>query len=1053
MDFSEEMIDEILKIFQVESEEIISKLNNNLLNLEKNPKDKDSILTLFRDIHTLKGASRMVDFKNVQTVAHKMEDILGLAKDGEILLNANVVDTLYKAVDFLSETIQKSIEKGQEIYSDEIPKYLMMLEEAQKTTSVTDPKKEQLDFNSELLIKNIEKINNLIAQGLFILMEIETEKNEELIQELLQTNKDLYEIFKEIGLYGIKKDLEDVIVKLEFTTKGSNDLTNTETGEIHLILDRMIEKLLPLCEIYNMEIIDYYSIAFEKMAQKPAPKTEKTPRKKASTEKSAEAAADILETMIEPTIEQHIWEPTAKKPFEETLEPEIYEPINLDYVKNIVANITSGSTSLNDIKNYILNLEKDCENKIVKTIFQKNINILDFAIQNKIKLDSETIEGLKQSLDYCENIIEGKKEIIDQDLILQGLEIIQQVLELKQKSENEQTSITKGKYKIRQKSIPDITDVFNTGEIRTLRVDSSKLDVLLNQISEIMITKIETKKHSLELANIKNELEDFQTNTIGTMNYLKHYDKKFYQSPNNEIQTSFFIRQLLNVFSDNNKKMQDTIAKISGLQRNIQEGNAKVGLITDNLESMVKSIRILPLATVFHLFGRMIRDIAKEKNKEIDFEITGSETSTDKKIVEEIKTPLIHIIRNSIDHGIEAPEERIALGKPPNGKIVLDAHQSGNKVIITITDDGKGIDVEKIKSKALKNGFLSQEELDSMTDEQITNLIFLPGFSTEDEVTNISGRGIGLDIVQTKISQLNGQIRVLSELNKGCCVQIELPTTMSTTKVFLVKASEQTFAIPMEVIQTVLRKERGEIISNKNERAIVIEGKTIPLCDLSDILNLKKTVSDKTKETIIIIEHKDKIMALCVDKLIGDQEILHKKLSAPFYKLKNISGITTLVSGETCLVLNISDIISSGIKSSPQPDLFLTQTEIEENNYKILLVDDSTTTSTLEKNILAKNGYEIEIAQNPIEAFEKMKNCKFNLIISDIEMPEMNGFEFLEKIKSSEIFSNIPVIILSSLDSDENREHALNLGATKYLSKGHFDQEKFKEAVAEILNI
>jgi len=532
---------------------------------------------------------------------------------------------------------------------------------------------------------------------------------------------------------------------------------------------------------------------------------------------------------------------------------------------------------------------------------------------------------------------------------------------------------------------------------------------------------------------------------------MKYYEKKYIQTGFSDNSGSVFAKQLLNIFTDNNKKVQKIYSNITNLYRTIQEDDLKMHVLVDNLNIMVKNIRILPLATVFHLFGRMVRDIAQEKNKKIDFEIIGSETSTDKKIIEEIKTPLIHIIRNAIDHGIETPSERVAAGKNSIGKIILAAKQSNNKVIIEIKDDGRGINIAKLKEKATKKGFLTQEELDSMTDEQITNLIFVPGFSTGDEITNISGRGIGLDVVQSKISQLNGKVTVISELNKGCCVQIELPTTMSIVDVFLVESSNQTFAIPIEVINTVLRKKDDEIIVNKNKRSIVFNNETIPLYDLADILNLERVPYKNDKRTILIIESNNKTIAMGVDKLIGEQEILHKKLSAPFYKLKNISGITTLISGEVCLILNISDIMKS-IASIKTFTSLAPPKKVLNSNFNLLLVDDSATTRTLAKNVLAKAGYIVETAENPLEAFEKMKPQKFDLIITDMEMPEMNGLEFVFDVKANEMYADIPIIVLSSVLSEDSIADVIKAGALKYIKKSEFDQDELIETVNNILH-
>lgn len=1029
MDFSDEIVDEIYKIFQVEAEEIISKLNNSLLALEKNPHNKDAILMLFRDAHTLKGASRMVGFNSIQAVAHKMEDILGLAKDNKIQLNEKTVDILYKTVDFLSELVEKSVEKEQDIHNEKLAQQIALLESIMQFTDEVNPHDEQIDFDSEMFIKNINKINDLIAQNLFILMKIEMENNSALISNFLQASKDLYEIFTQIGLYEIKKETEDITVKLDFISKASNSLTNNEIDEIHRTIDSIIEKLIPLCEIYNLELVDYYDLAFAKTSQQPN-------------------SIPLVEAKIESEIVKDETYFNLKKQIEEMEEGTISFTQDISAVLAKISELENNLCSSKEVKDFLNNFDKSCLNEDLIVIFERISKIFDFAAQNEMKLDDETISVIKQSVDFCDNVMKNQEDAADKELIIQRLDIVQQVLEFKVQKEEEHTLVAKQKNKI----ATDFSEIFNSSEIKTLRVDSSKLDTLVNQVNELMINKIKTKKHVLELTQINKEMEEWQRDSIKALNYLKYYDKKYFQSGIKDNPVSFFIRQLLTLFSENNKKVQETISNISTVQRTIQEDDLKLNLVIDDLEHMVKNIRVLPLATVFHLFGRMVRDIAVEKGKRIELEIQGSETSTDKKIIEEIKAPLIHIIRNAIDHGIEPPEERTAMGKPAAGKILLAARQSGNKVIIEITDDGRGINIEKIKEKAIQKGFLTKEEIDSMTNDQITNIIFSPGFSTGETITDISGRGIGLDVVQTKINQLNGRVKVISEINEGCCVQIELPTTMSTLKAFLVRSAEQTFAIPMDTINTVMRKRADEIILNKGKKSILFKEKTVPLFDLTDILKQEKTqTKPKDRETVLILESDDKTIALSVDKLLGDQELLHKKLSAPLYKLKNISGITTLVSGEICLILNISDIIKSTRGLSPKKKADAAQEIIPNSNYRILLVDDSITTRTMEKNILSKLGYDIETAENPLEAFDKMKLSRFDIIISDIEMPEMDGFEFLEKLKTNEMYHDIPVIMVSSIIAEESRQKAIELGAKKYIVKGEFSQDDFQETISKIL--
>ena len=1014
MNFSEEISDEILKIFQVESEEIISKINDNLLSLEKSPKNKEIILLLFRDAHSLKGASRMIGFNNVQTIAHKMEDILGLAKEDKISLNSKIVNILYKTVDFLSELIQKSIKKKQEIYNEEIPKHLKTLEDINELIEESDEEDNsqiQDQFNTEIFKKNLNKINNLISESLFILMKMEEEEKEtNLIKDLLKVINDLYDIFKTTNSFDLKKYTEDIKVKLEFTSKASNSLTASEIGEIHNILNNIINIFVANCELYNLEIVDYYSKAFEKMQRIQE--------------------EDNIQIQ-EPEILQ-------SQSFAEKVSQDI------DLIKEKIEDLLQNTASAEEVTQLIQNYKTDCNNENIDKILQKIIEILDFVSKNEATFNEEIISSLKESIEYCDNLVQNKTSVADSNLILNRLEIIQQVLSFDIDKIQQEVIVNTQQ----PKQITDFSEVFNTGAIKTLRVDSTKLDTLINQVNELTISKIKTKKHLFELNIVNKQIEEWQKIYSKAINYLKYYERKHSQFDTSD-NTSSIIKHLLNLFSDNSKKIQTMSSDIIKLHRTIQEDDTKMSLIVENINNMVRNIRILPLATVFHLFGRMVRDIAQEKNKKINFQILGSETSADKKIIEEIKAPLIHIIRNSIDHGIEPPEEREAVGKPPTGEIILSARQSSNKVIIEVKDDGRGINLEKIKEKALSKGFLTQEEIASMTEEQLTNLIFAPGFSTGDEITDISGRGIGLDVVFSKISQLNGKVKVVSEFNRGCCVQIELPTTMSILKVFLVKASGQMFAVPMDTINTVLRKRNDEIITTNKKKSIIFKKEPIPLYNLSDILNLPKDVAKKDKKTIIIIESDNKIIALNVDKLYGEQEILIKKLSAPFYKLKNISGITTLISGKICLVLNIPDIINS--TQSKKIETALIEKAFNSNDYKILLVDDSSTTRVLEKNILTQAGYNIELAENPIEAFKKMQNINFDLIISDIEMPEMDGLDFLKKIKSNEKFVNIPVIMVSSLMNGEKRSIAMALGAEKYIIKGDFNQEDFQDSIREIL--
>jgi len=707
-----------------------------------------------------------------------------------------------------------------------------------------------------------------------------------------------------------------------------------------------------------------------------------------------------------------------------------------------ISMLQGSSIYAKEIKDDIAQLKEGVDDQNIIEIINVINDILDFISENSVQLEEQMMMTLKGAVEYCAS----PNENIDNDLILQQLEIMKQLLELNYKKD---TGVSEIKSLSTQTSSANKSNA--STEIKTLHVNAQKLDLLVNQLGELIITKIKTEKNLEKIDSIKNANEACQKDLLKTSNYLRYYNRKYLQSGNTDQYTGVFVKQVFSLLLDITQNVSRTIYDLNSLYRASKEDDMKMRLIIDEMESMVKNIRVLPISTVFNSFSRMVRDIANEKGKDIDFEIEGKDTCADKKIIEEIKTPLIHILRNAIDHGIESKEERIANGKSPVGKILLSAKQDDNKVIIDVVDDGQGFNLEKIKDRAVSRGFLTQDDIDSMTDEAIMNIIFWPGFTTGDSITSISGRGIGLDVVKTKISQLNGKVKVISEFGKGSCVHIEIPVTLTTLRVFLVQISGQTFAIPIQVITTFILKNQNEIKTNNGVRSILFNGNIIPLYYLSDILELAPAPRNE-KETILIIEADDKTIGLVVDKLLGDQDILQKKLSPPLYKVKNISGITNLASGELCLILNMQDIMhydfNKAMISANNQEL-LTSDVL---SYKrILIVDDSVTTRTMVKNILLNIGYMVDTVLDADEALVKLKLTHYDLIITDLTMPKIDGYEFIERLRNDEMYADIPIIVISSLPENQARKRLNKLSIAHYISKDNFDQADLAMQVKEIL--
>ena len=1000
---------ELMQIFQNESEEIVDKIFNNLYALEKTPANQELINSVYRELHSLKGAVRMIGYNNIQMIIHKMEDIFDAVKEDKLKLEYRHISLMSKTLEVVAGYIQESIKCGREITDDNYKSVMSDLEYITDiemndeiptsntkswTTGIEIPgleipgidisefniptfdeaiikKDDDIAINTAPNITDYQEDINLGFNSCFTIIDsIVPEEESQDIIILKEEVQKIYDYFKDTDMYEVKSSLENVITKLDFVMNGTNTLTVSEILELRNELGSAASKFTTSC---------------------------------IQTESTGFSFFDVAEK---------------------------------------ISMLQGSSVYTSEIKEDILRLKEDVDDANILEILNAILEILDFIEENSVQLEEQMVQTLKSGIEYCAS----PNENLDSDLIVQQLEIMKQLLELNYKKDTGVTEI---------KSLSTQTNTTNKSssstEIKTLHVNAQKLDLLVNQLGELIITKIKTEKNLEKIDYIKSVNENCQKDLLKTSNYLRYYNRKYLQSPNSEQYTTAFVKQVFSLLSDITQNVSRTIYDLNTLYRSSKEDDMKMRLIIDEMESMVKNIRVLPISTVFNSFTRMVRDIASEKGKDIDFEIEGKDTCADKKIIEEIKTPLIHILRNAIDHGIESKEERISAGKDAVGKILLSAKQDDNKVIIDVADDGRGFNLEKIKDRAVSRGFLTKEDIAGMSDEAIMNIIFWPGFTTGDSITSISGRGIGLDVVKTKISQLNGKVKVISEFGKGSCVHIEIPVTLTTLRVFLVKISNQTFAIPIQFITTFIVKQQSEIKTNNGVRSIVFNGNIIPLYYMSDIFEMPPEPRGE-KETILIIESDEKTIGLVVDKLLGDQDILQKKLPAPLYKVKHISGITNLASGELCLIINMQDVLHYDFNKAVNSTTNQKLLPADVLSYKrILILDDSITTRTMIKNILLNSGYIVDVVAEAEEALIKLKMNHYDLIITDLTMPRIDGYQFVNMLKTDEMYADIPVIVMSSISKNVAMEKLTALNIDYYICKENFNQEEFSNQIETIL--
>lgn len=1084
MDFLEEELQEILKIFRDESEEYLQKLNQNLLKLEANPDDNDVISNLFREAHSLKGAARMIGLNDIQLVAHKIEDVFGLARDRTLKITPEIIDTLCNAVDCINSVVDECIETRGQSHCDNVDVVVKQIEEIKKLADTDEgnasnntAKITPICEINKVQDENIpfDKIYELIPKIKSSIAELKNNStNTSLICELYQLITAVFNSIQSSNDWDMKELINEVHSKLDGVVRGSGILLEIEIEEIEGFLNEFFDCIdkknnTPEESLIKQSIEEINNQIDNKEKIETNSKEEKSSETNFKIDNIDTNKSDNNQSI---NIEKvKLTQNITDKEFSDNL---AYISLNITSLSETFVELTIDSI-IKKLKLSILCIIDDD----IKKIFETILEFIEFLKNEHTKPSSEIAEVLKQSFDTACLMLSSTTEVInDPNLIVQRINILYQMLKMAdnelmvQKEDiNDDTNNQQGNNlaTIDQKNEVFPTNVVtntsnhleeskqNQTTIKTIRVDTQKLDYLVNQVGELIISKIKSKEHLAEIEKISNYIEDWYREWGKAKKLIKYIDKKPVKTSELPSGASVYSqnKNIFTFFEESTLKLTSFMNKMNSLYKTIQEDETRLNLIVNELEEGIKSIRVLPLATIFHMFPRMVRDISREKGKEIEFVILGSETSVDKKILEEIKSPLIHIIRNSIDHGIEEPEERIKNGKSPIGKIVLSASHLENSVLIEITDDGKGINLEAIKNKVLQKGLLTPAELQAMNDEQIMNIIFWPGFSTGEVITDISGRGIGLDIVYTKITQLSGKVNIKSIAGQGCTVSIQLPVTMATVKSFLVKVNQQTFAIPTSAIKKTLLINHSEIIYKEGKETIIVDNKIVPICRLSHILEMNHSPINEEKMVIIVVEAEDVQVGFIVERLIGDQEILHKNLTAPLLRVKNVAGVTTLGSGELCLVLNVNDIVKSAyyIFGMSKKELIINRensTSVVQKN--ILVVDDSVTTRILERNILRAAGYKVTVAINGLDALTKLYSQEFDLVVTDVEMPEINGFELTERIRSDDRFQDVPIILLTSLASDSDKKRGISLGADTYITKGYFDQEELLSTIRKLLS-
>jgi len=598
-----------------------------------------------------------------------------------------------------------------------------------------------------------------------------------------------------------------------------------------------------------------------------------------------------------------------------------------------------------------------------------------------------------------------------------------------------------------EKNVPmePYTDEQITGSDDTIRVKTNKLDLLMASMGELMGSRMRTMQRIIDLQTMQKRINRWHKEWRHLRGNMKSLERKHYEDDD--------LNHFFSFMHHNADNLKHIHTDINLLVRHFMNDCDQLVFISDDLQDKIRNVRMQPISSLFDQFPRMIRDLSRNQEKNIRLKITGEKTEVDRHVLDALKDPLTHILRNAVDHGIEAPGHRKNLGKPEQGLITLKASQKGSTIVIEVIDDGRGIDLESVRDQAVLNNIVPEQKAKSLSKRELTDLIFCSGLSTQTTVTDISGRGVGLDVVRRNLEKLQGQILVESQPNIGTTISLTVSLSLATSQVLMVKVDGELLAIPCTTVERILKVHSKDIGQIDGKPAIVVDNEALPLFSLAPLLDFSETVptpNDDEKNSVVVLSVAEKRLTFRVDELLETREIVIKNMGQQLRRVRNLSGATILGDGQIVMVLNVADLM----KSAQHGSAYLRPVDIAPappERKRILVVDDSITTRTLEKNILENAGYQVLVCADGQEAWDCIQSESFDAVVSDVDMPRMNGFQLAEHVREDDRYKALPFILVTSLESRADKIRGMEVGADAYIVKGTFDQKELLDTIERLI--
>lgn len=683
--------------------------------------------------------------------------------------------------------------------------------------------------------------------------------------------------------------------------------------------------------------------------------------------------------------------------------------------------------------------------KVIETIAHYMEDVFDAALNDHLGLSPDVCDLLYDGLDLIQNAVDGAEN--DADTLAQVLARLEQVVAAGAAA----APVDDGAAAVPPPADPapapvspalDTTTVLIRTAEESIRVPVSKLDRLMAEVSELLVARMQSEERQQEVEDLRRVHGRWRREWQGVRGAYIRLARRL-QSDQDDLRDD--LATLFKFLETNQRRLQETNQGLTQLVQALRQDNLRLTTLADQLQDDIGGMRMVAFDTLLGGFQRIVRDLARDTGKQVHLDVSGAAVEIDKTVLDVLRDPLMHLLRNAVDHGIEAPDERERQGKPRGGRVLIDVEQRGSEILVRVGDDGRGIDPALVRQAAVRQHLLSRQEADLISDDEARSLIFHPGLTTAAEVTAISGRGIGMDVVRDRVESLRGRLSVQSALGSGTTISLSMPVSMTRIRCVLLRAGDETYAIPSTVISRMVTLPRAEVFTAESREMVVIDGQPMALARLADVLSLPVAARAGDGELVmaLVLRAADRTVAFEVDDLVSERELVLKPLGPEIARARFVSGAALLGTGAVIVVLDANDLVrvatGTAITRRWLPDEAQPPAPAE-RRLRVLVVDDSITTRTLEKNILETAGFDVTVAIDGVEGWLRLNEGDYDVVISDVEMPNMNGLDLTRQIRSSSHTRDIPIILLTSLARPEQQQAGLQAGADAYLIKSQFDQ-------------